>query len=218
MDAGAQHNKPSHSPEAWRNGACGRSGDADAGRLGAVGLLPDHHIVLVVGVVGVTQPAVGPELELKELVSELALVPNVVADVELVVLRARRNKTKTRNPLAHPRLPGPEHAHPSPSRSATTDQSWHRRNGRVHVSADGKTDGKTKILCLRGLVSLLASKIFCDQSEIRSLHVSPRSLLKFASHRLRALSLQHGTLCKSFDQTLKCLGLRRGASTGNVKV
>ena len=49
-----------------------------------VGLLPDHGVVLVVGVVGVAQLTVGPELELEELVSELALVADVIAEVELV--------------------------------------------------------------------------------------------------------------------------------------
>eukprot|EP00421_Protoceratium_reticulatum_P018366 CAMPEP_0168390776 /NCGR_PEP_ID=MMETSP0228-20121227/17647_1 /TAXON_ID=133427 /ORGANISM="Protoceratium reticulatum, Strain CCCM 535 (=CCMP 1889)" /LENGTH=150 /DNA_ID=CAMNT_0008404077 /DNA_START=47 /DNA_END=499 /DNA_ORIENTATION=- len=54
---------------------------------GHVALLPDHHIVLVVRVVGIAQPAIWPELELQELVPELALVPNVVADVELIIRR-----------------------------------------------------------------------------------------------------------------------------------
>lgn len=36
----------------------------------------DHYVVLIVGVVGVSQRAVGQELELHELVPELALVPH----------------------------------------------------------------------------------------------------------------------------------------------
>lgn len=41
-------------------------------------LLADHDVVLVVGVVGVPQLPVGPELELQELVPELPLVAHVV--------------------------------------------------------------------------------------------------------------------------------------------
>jgi len=43
------------------------------------GLLADHGVVLVVGVVGVPQLAIRPELELQEFVPELALVSDVVA-------------------------------------------------------------------------------------------------------------------------------------------
>lgn len=50
----------------------------------AVHLLADHRVVLVVGVVGVAQLAVRPELELEELVAELSLVAHVVAQVELI--------------------------------------------------------------------------------------------------------------------------------------
>jgi hypothetical protein len=46
-------------------------------------LLADHGVVLVVGVVGVAELAVGAELELEELVPELPLVPHVVPQVEL---------------------------------------------------------------------------------------------------------------------------------------
>ncbi len=46
--------------------------------------LPDHGVVLVVGVVGVSQFAIRPELELQELVPELALVAHVVTQVEIV--------------------------------------------------------------------------------------------------------------------------------------
>ena len=48
------------------------------------GLLSDHGIVLVVGVVGVSHLSIGSELELKELVAELALVADVVSNVEVV--------------------------------------------------------------------------------------------------------------------------------------
>eukprot|EP00443_Scrippsiella_acuminata_P055099 CAMPEP_0115406012 /NCGR_PEP_ID=MMETSP0271-20121206/18222_2 /TAXON_ID=71861 /ORGANISM="Scrippsiella trochoidea, Strain CCMP3099" /LENGTH=104 /DNA_ID=CAMNT_0002830021 /DNA_START=251 /DNA_END=562 /DNA_ORIENTATION=- len=58
-------------------------------RLRDVRLLTDHDVVLVVGVVRVAQPPVRAELELEELVPELALVPDVVADVELLLLLAR---------------------------------------------------------------------------------------------------------------------------------
>ena len=51
-------------------------------------LLADHGVVLVVGVVGVAELAVGAELELEELVPELALVPHVVPEVELAVARS----------------------------------------------------------------------------------------------------------------------------------
>ena len=48
------------------------------------GLLPDHDIVLVVGVVGVPQLAIRTELKLEELVAELALVADVIPQVEVV--------------------------------------------------------------------------------------------------------------------------------------
>jgi hypothetical protein len=51
-------------------------------------LLADHGVVLVVGVVGVAELAVGAELELEELVPELALVSHVVAQVELALALA----------------------------------------------------------------------------------------------------------------------------------
>ena len=46
-------------------------------------LLADHGVVLVVGVVGVAELAVGAEL-----VPELALVPHIVPKVELAVARS----------------------------------------------------------------------------------------------------------------------------------
>jgi hypothetical protein len=49
-----------------------------------VGLFADHRVVLVVGIVGVAQLTVRPELELEKLVAELALVADVVAQVEIV--------------------------------------------------------------------------------------------------------------------------------------
>lgn len=48
-----------------------------------VRLLADHRIVLVVGVVGIPQLAVRPELKLQELVTKLALVADIVANVEV---------------------------------------------------------------------------------------------------------------------------------------
>ena len=54
-------------------------------------LLADHGIVLVVGVVGITELAVGPELELQELVPELPLMPHVVPKVELSVVLSCRH-------------------------------------------------------------------------------------------------------------------------------
>ena len=54
-------------------------------------LLADHGIVLVVGVVGITELAVGPELELQELVPELPLMPHVVPKVELSVVLSGRH-------------------------------------------------------------------------------------------------------------------------------
>ena len=60
------------------------------------GLLSDHSIVLVVGVVGVSHLSIRSELELKELVAELSLVADVVSNVEVVgtghsqFLKARR--------------------------------------------------------------------------------------------------------------------------------
>ena len=49
-------------------------------------LLADHGIVLVVGVVGITKLAIGPELELQELVPELSLMPHVIPEVELSIV------------------------------------------------------------------------------------------------------------------------------------
>lgn len=51
---------------------------------GEVDLLANHSVVLVVGVVGVAELAVGSELEFQELVPEFPLVPHVVTQVELV--------------------------------------------------------------------------------------------------------------------------------------
>eukprot|EP00405_Crypthecodinium_cohnii_P003970 CAMPEP_0194751408 /NCGR_PEP_ID=MMETSP0323_2-20130528/5475_1 /TAXON_ID=2866 ORGANISM="Crypthecodinium cohnii, Strain Seligo" /NCGR_SAMPLE_ID=MMETSP0323_2 /ASSEMBLY_ACC=CAM_ASM_000346 /LENGTH=159 /DNA_ID=CAMNT_0039667893 /DNA_START=311 /DNA_END=790 /DNA_ORIENTATION=+ len=51
-----------------------------------VSFLSNHNVVLVVRVVRISQSAVGPELELQELVTELALVANVVADVKFFLL------------------------------------------------------------------------------------------------------------------------------------
>lgn len=48
-------------------------------------LLPDHSIVLVVGVIGVTELTVLSKLELKELVSEFPFVTDIVPQVEVVL-------------------------------------------------------------------------------------------------------------------------------------
>merc|ERR550525_814916 len=49
-----------------------------------VSLLADHCIILVVTVVSISELAVWPELKLEELMSELAFVSNIVAQVEVV--------------------------------------------------------------------------------------------------------------------------------------
>ena len=48
-----------------------------------VDLLSDQVLGLVLRVIGIPQPSIVAELKLKELVAELALVPNVIAQVEL---------------------------------------------------------------------------------------------------------------------------------------
>lgn len=48
-------------------------------------LFPDHGVVLVVGVVGVPELAIRPELELKKLVAKLSLVTDVVAKIKLSI-------------------------------------------------------------------------------------------------------------------------------------
>lgn len=48
-----------------------------------VRLFADHSVVFVIGVVGVSQLAVGPKFELEKLVAELALVADVIAYVEV---------------------------------------------------------------------------------------------------------------------------------------
>lgn len=59
--------------------------------LGEEDLLADHGVVLVVGVVCVAELAIGAKLKLQKLVAELALVTDVVADVELAHLLRRRD-------------------------------------------------------------------------------------------------------------------------------
>ena len=49
------------------------------------GLLPDHGVVLVVGVVGVAKFAIGTKFKLEKLVTEFALVSDVVAQVEIAL-------------------------------------------------------------------------------------------------------------------------------------
>jgi len=61
------------------------------------GLLSDHGVVLVVGVVGVSEFAIGPKLELKEFVTELAFVPDVITKIEIalhLLIHARRFVSK----------------------------------------------------------------------------------------------------------------------------
>ena len=47
-------------------------------------LLPDHCVVLVVGVVGITQLAVRSEFELEKLVTEFSFVTDIVTEIEVV--------------------------------------------------------------------------------------------------------------------------------------
>lgn len=54
-------------------------------------LLPNHGVVLVVGVIGITELPVGPELKLQELVPELPLMPHVIPEVELSAVFPRRH-------------------------------------------------------------------------------------------------------------------------------
>merc|ERR1719378_341035 len=49
-----------------------------------VGLLADHGVILVVAVVCISELAIGPELKIQKLVSKLALVAHIVAQVEIV--------------------------------------------------------------------------------------------------------------------------------------
>ena len=50
-------------------------------------LLPDHGVVFVVGIVGVSQFAIGPEFEFQKFVAEFSLVPDVVAKIEIALHR-----------------------------------------------------------------------------------------------------------------------------------
>lgn len=52
-------------------------------------LFSDHSIVLVVGVIGVPELAIWPELELQELVAELPLMPYVIPQVKLTAACGR---------------------------------------------------------------------------------------------------------------------------------
>jgi hypothetical protein len=52
-------------------------------RLSEENFFANHGIVLVVGIIGVAELPVRPELELEKLVAELPSVAHVVADVEL---------------------------------------------------------------------------------------------------------------------------------------
>ena len=59
-------------------------------------LLPDHGVILVIGVVGVSQFAVGSEFEFEKFVAELSLVTDIVSEVEVlthfqVILASKRS-------------------------------------------------------------------------------------------------------------------------------
>lgn len=60
-------------------------------------LLPDHGVVLVVGVVGITELSVRPEFELEELVPELTLVAHVVAEVEFVGIHRKLMESRSKD-------------------------------------------------------------------------------------------------------------------------
>ncbi|RWW82706.1 hypothetical protein BHE74_00008825 [Ensete ventricosum] len=62
-----------------------------AGRQGDEDLPADHGVVLVVGIIGVAEFAVGAELKLQELVPKVALVPHVVPQVEHILLTTGRD-------------------------------------------------------------------------------------------------------------------------------
>ncbi len=49
-----------------------------------IGLLPDHGVILVIGIVGISEFSVRSEFKLEEFVSELSLVTHVIAKVEIV--------------------------------------------------------------------------------------------------------------------------------------
>jgi len=54
-------------------------------RLRDIDLLPNHGVILVVTVVGISQLAVWSDLKLEEFVTKLASVSNVVSDVKVLL-------------------------------------------------------------------------------------------------------------------------------------
>jgi len=54
------------------------------------GLLSDHGVVLVVGIVGVSEFSVGTKLKLEKLVAEFPFVSHVIAKVEIALHRDKK--------------------------------------------------------------------------------------------------------------------------------
>lgn len=55
-------------------------------QLADSGLLADHGVVLVVGIVGISELAIRLELELQEFMTEFALVSHIIPQVEFILL------------------------------------------------------------------------------------------------------------------------------------
>jgi len=49
-------------------------------------LLPDHRIVLVIGVIGISKFAVRLKFKLEEFMAKFPLVPDIVTEIKLIVL------------------------------------------------------------------------------------------------------------------------------------
>ncbi len=58
-------------------------------------LLANHGVLLVVGVVSITQLPIRPELELEKFVPEFALVTNVVSNIKVICTFTRLNENST---------------------------------------------------------------------------------------------------------------------------
>ena len=73
-------------------GSAGRGwGGKARGRLiASCTFFADNRVVLVVGVVCISEPSVWSELKFKELVTELALVAHIIPNVEVAHLRSSR--------------------------------------------------------------------------------------------------------------------------------
>ena len=70
-------------------------------RRALLAFLSDHHVILVVAVVGVSEPPVWPELKLHEFVPKLALVAAIISNVELLSdRRAGESQRSTKNDRA----------------------------------------------------------------------------------------------------------------------